>query len=821
MNGITSVSRKTLAVAAAYSIGIVAPVYAGATPGPIAVSSLVTAVTIIFIAFREKPANFYAAAANKAAAVLFILMIFQAGFLRGAFLLSQKIAHDEKIVSMYGKTARFRGTVEDVRRDMTTGKLSLRVSIDYIFDRRDGSYLKFGAEGFVSVSSEKNEKNPAISPGDSITFSAGVVEPSVLNNPRVRRIDNPLRANKIFLRVKSPSSITFPARAGLFNVASNLKSCIKKTFAKFFPDDIEGFLNAFFLGDAGAAGDDIISAFREAGTLHALVISGGHITIFIQFITSLAGISGMGKKRRALIVFPPLTLYIISTGLQAASCRAYVSYLIIFAGRIFDRQTNKFQSLLSAFLIQTLLFPEFIFDAGFWLSYITTFMIFAVSGETDGERNPCNSGVTAIIKGSLIENLKVSFFALAGSYPLICYISGFYPAFSLPANVATLWIYELLLAAILIFLASGFASAALAGICAPSVYFLSLAAIKANDFFAALPRTNISPYAMSFMETVFLNALIIVSVIYISAGGIRSIRGLFDETNLKYSIIVIFLFSTFVIKSFIAYNSRGFEAAFLDVGQGDCAIVRSAHGKYVMIDAGGGTEGIYEKTILPFLRSSRICSIDYLIITHGHSDHYCAAQKLIEKSGIRIQNFVYSCESSAENEYNRLMISVNKMKINKIKPSAGDEINLDGMKITFLWPEIGQINSMTSENDRSIAFSLKYMNKSYFFTGDISSDVEKCIIKKFKIDDAFCLKSSHHGSKTSNSDDFVKATTPSMVFISSGKGNRYDHPSPDIVKKFVDAKSKIINSQIDGGVIVKFFNGKYVMENYAGTSTAL
>lgn len=800
------VSRKTLAVAAAYTAGAAAQAFFGACAWPAALSLLATAAGAAYMAWNEKNGSDLAAAAGNAAAVLFVAIIFQAGFLRSAVLYSARCGHEKNVAAMEGKTCKFSGTVDGVRRGREPGTLSIRVRIEKIRNAKTGACSDFGADAFVTARPVKSKAAPPVRAGDRIEFLGEPSAMGELRNPGVRHADNPLKAAPITVRVK-PGNLEIVSRGGtVFSGPAFFREAAGRLFERYFPDEIEGFLKAFFCGDASAAGDEILLAFREAGTLHALVISGGHITVFIYFISALASAAGL-KKRGWIVVFVSVTVYVFSAGLQAASCRAYISYLIIFGAKISGREIDRFQALLSAYAIQTMLFTEFIFDAGFWLSYIATFMLFASE----------KAGETSIVAG----NIRAAVFAAAGSYPIVCYISGYYPAVSFLANVATLWIYEILLCAILVFLASAVLAPFLAPPAAASVYFLSIVSIRANEFFAAFPKFNLAPYGVGFAETAALSVIVMAAAAAFAENGLTAFEGFSRKNFNVVSASALAAVTAIALHSAASYYSRGFEITFLDVGQGDCAVARSEHGKYIVVDAGGSNDRIYEKVILPFLRSSRVETIDYLIITHGHGDHYCAAQKLIEKSGIKIGNFVCSSDISAETEYNRLTAAVRRLGINRLKPAAEDIITVDGIELKFYWPDPKAGYVKTSENDRSLAFALKFMNRSFLFAGDISSDVEKYIMRHYEIGETFCLKSPHHGSKTSNSRVFAAAANPEFVFISSGKNNRYNHPHPEAVQNFISQKSKIIDSQTGGGVTFKFTKKNVVLENYRGRMTTL
>ena len=60
------------------------------------------------------------------------------------------------------------------------------------------------------------------------------------------------------------------------------------------------------------------------------------------------------------------------------------------------------------------------------------------------------------------------------------------------------------------------------------------------------------------------------------------------------------------------------------------------------------------------------------------------------------------------------------------------------------------------------------------------------------------LKVSHHGSKNSSIPDFLTAVHPSLAVISSGEGNSYAHPSPQLIERLQPAGVPILRTDANG-----------------------
>jgi competence protein ComEC len=78
------------------------------------------------------------------------------------------------------------------------------------------------------------------------------------------------------------------------------------------------------------------------------------------------------------------------------------------------------------------------------------------------------------------------------------------------------------------------------------------------------------------------------------------------------------------------------------------------------------------------------------------------------------------------------------------------------------------------------------------------------------------LKSPHHGSGTSSSDDFIKAIKPRVVVISCGRGNPYGHPLPYVLDRYAAAGSQVFRTDRDGQIDLVTNGVDLAVSTYAG-----
>jgi len=212
---------------------------------------------------------------------------------------------------------------------------------------------------------------------------------------------------------------------------------------------------------------------------------------------------------------------------------------------------------------------------------------------------------------------------------------------------------------------------------------------------------------------------------------------------------------------------------FLNVGQGDCSVLKIKNSKSVVLIDTGGSEyiDIANDKIIPFLKKKGINRIENVIISHDDFDHNGALEELV--SNFKVINII---DSSL---------------IEEIKIGSSKFVNLN--------------ISEDRDNDGSIVLYGKYGGINYLFTGDISSEIEEKIIENNKLE-VDVLKISHHGSKSSSSENFIKTLKPKVSLIGVGKNNIYKHPSEYVVDILKGVGSSIYRTDINGDITI--YSGK-------------
>lgn len=243
------------------------------------------------------------------------------------------------------------------------------------------------------------------------------------------------------------------------------------------------------------------------------------------------------------------------------------------------------------------------------------------------------------------------------------------------------------------------------------------------------------------------------------------------------------------------------EIKFFDIGQGDAEFIQMPNKKQVLID-GGPDLSILEKLgkAMPFYDRH----IDLVILTHPESDHLSGLIEVLKR--YQIGAVIVNGVIRETDQYKEFINVIKAKNILIYIAKSGGEINLgNNVKIDILYPlENLKGKILTDSNNSSIVAKLIYNNFETIFTGDIEKSVENKLVKSGIDLKSDVLKIAHHGSKTSTSEEFLKAVNAIMAVIEVGKDNKYGHPHQEVLERL---KNLVVFTTGKNGDVEIFSNG--------------
>ena len=263
-------------------------------------------------------------------------------------------------------------------------------------------------------------------------------------------------------------------------------------------------------------------------------------------------------------------------------------------------------------------------------------------------------------------------------------------------------------------------------------------------------------------------------------------------------IILIFLVTIDAGKSSQQYS---INITFIDVGQGDSALIQTSDGFNILIDGGVVTEG---STVLDYLRNNGVATLNAMIASHADSDHIGGLITVLKANDITVDSVIYNGYPGNTQTWNDFVPSVTAEGLSLTTAQFPGELHW-GTTIAYVMnPPTGLVNP--DSNDASLVLLLGHDAINTLFTGDIDSTVESEIIARKTPIAADILKVAHHGSNYSTSLGFLNAVQPQDAVISVGP-NPYGHPGAQTLARLHASGSVIWRTDLNGTIVVNSSDG--------------
>lgn len=243
------------------------------------------------------------------------------------------------------------------------------------------------------------------------------------------------------------------------------------------------------------------------------------------------------------------------------------------------------------------------------------------------------------------------------------------------------------------------------------------------------------------------------------------------------------------------------RVTFFDVGQGDSIFIQTPRGHQILID-GGPNRNVAEKVgkTLPFWDKS----LDLVILTHADADHITGLVDVFRE--YQVENVLWTGVEKDTNIYKEWKGVLGEEAANIALGRAGEKLVWSEDPNVFLAivsPDENTVQSTGAVNDTSIVAALHYGEHSFLFPGDISQVIEQKLVNQGASINTSILKVPHHGSRSSNSENFLAAVSPEIAVIQVGSKNRYGHPTQEVLERFAAFGIPVLRTDLQGDILIQ------------------
>lgn len=289
----------------------------------------------------------------------------------------------------------------------------------------------------------------------------------------------------------------------------------------------------------------------------------------------------------------------------------------------------------------------------------------------------------------------------------------------------------------------------------------------------------------------------------------------------------------------------GLTCRFLSVGQGDCTVLQYGQETYV-VDCGSTSESnVADKILLPCLKYYGMSEVAGVFISHADADHMNGLMQWLteyEHSHVKIGRIVLPSlgKEALEQEFGNLLRLAETLDIPVTTLGAGDSLQMGELELEVLHP-VKHCVDVEDANGYSQVLLFTYQGHGILLTGDIGAEQEVALLEKLSEvqektqynaqnplkDESLnmlntgsnisVLKAAHHGSKYSNSSEFLQTSMPEHIILSYGVGNSYGHPHADAVARMNEINAELWYTGRQGAIMVEMYGKIEVRSWHAPT----
>jgi competence protein ComEC len=615
------------------------------------------------------------------------------------------------------------------------------------------------------------------------------------------------RATGPAVRVAPPSPATALERA---------RARFAAACQRFLPGREAALLRAVGAGDRAGLDDDARRSFARSGLAHILAVSGMHLVVVVfglwRLLRGLLVRWGWLAARAdpgaiaAALCLPWSFAYALATGANPPVLRAAVAAAVVLAGVLLRREPDGLNSLALTALLLLALEPATALDPSFQLSFAAVAgLVLWASGLRRRLPPPASPGTwRARLLEPLAEGACATLAASIATAPVLAFHFRQLPLLGLPANLAAI---PLGAGLTLLATGGGVAASLHPALAAPFLWAAwPLAwALRALSDAAAAPRWG----ALGVGSPGLVGALgfAVFALLAGRAAGLR--RGRLAAAASAAAAVACLALPP-QLRAAAARERGGLEVVFLDVGQGDAALLRLPDGAAVLID-GGGAAGPGadpgERDVLPLLRDLGVRRLAAVFLSHPHPDHVCGLRAVADALPVE------AAFGNGDPGEGAAAAVVARLRPRTLRPGEG------WARAGVRFDVLGGPREGLSGNDASLVLRVTYGRTALLFPGDVETAGEAAAVQAAAARPgglrADVVKVPHHGSQTSSSTPFTTAVSPALAVVSVGTDNRFHFPRPEALARWTATGARVLRT--DGGAVRLLSDGEHVREVPAET----
>jgi competence protein ComEC len=582
------------------------------------------------------------------------------------------------------------------------------------------------------------------------------------------------------------------SRAGLLRrVRARAGLAIDRAFGRDAP-----LAKALLIAETKSISPEVRERYAAAGLAHMLSISGLHVGLIAVALSIAAQLVRLPPTAGRIATLVTLSLYIAMIGAPAPAVRAGIMVAAVTLSRLAQRPVSPW-AVLALGAAGPLVEPAMVTDLGYQLSVVG--VVALVAGDSLGRR--LIGDRFAGWRRTAVTGLLASTVASFVSLPIVAWTFGRVSVVAPVTNLAAAPLMAVAQPMLFLALILGWAP--------PAAQFVAGAA---HPLLAAFDAVAVAGAAVPYATLEVAPTL--GAAVFGAAAVAAFLVACASRHPGRATVVGTALLAGLAWLPALPTGAGETELHVIDVGQGDAIALRTARGRWVLVDAGrvwrGGDAG--RATVVPYLRR-RGGALAAFVLTHPHADHVGGAATVVR--ALRPATYYDAAFAGGGDAYRAsLAAAAGGVRWRRVRP--GDSLRVDEAIVTFLAPDSAWTARLDDPNEASTIVLVRVGAVRFLLTGDAERGEEAWLVDRAGGDlRADVLKVAHHGSATSTTPDFLAAGRPRLAVISVGAANLYGHPDPATLRALAAAGAQVLRTDRLGSIVLRT-NGRRLVVEAAG-----
>ena len=647
--------------------------------------------------------------------------------------------------------------------------------------------------------------------GDRITAEGKIRRPHGYQNPgqidtalllRTQGITASLSARRGSVSIESRDDIS-PWEQWMRR-AAEIRTHYLERMRAVMPRTDAAAIFAMLFGGYEGIDPALLEAYTTTGIVHILSVSGSHISLIAAVIAWIAVILRLPRWFGAAVVISAIFFYVLLAGMVPPAVRSGMMGGAAFLGLVLGRERDAKYLLLLTGLFMLMVSPLLLFHISFQLSFLATAGLLFLAPVLAAKMHRLPRLVSMAFSITIAAQLMV--------LPVLAWYFNQVSISALLANLVVVPIVELI---IIMGLFAGIVAYLLplfGGILFAADSVLLGISFELTRALAALPLSKVWLPSMGIVPSVCYYAVILMLC------APTEMRRKILSRFLAYRCIAAVLCLALLVGvcAWRMVMPREMAVHFIDVGQGDCALVVTPHGHAMLFDTGGTRDSAFDigaRVDVPYLLHYGVREVDYIFLSHAHEDHAAGAGAILSRLPVK---HVYTADEGRHAYAMSMRLGDANPLLSKLsRAAAGDTFVLDGVTVEVLYaPALDPLDNATG-NEVSNVYRIRYGDASFLFTGDLIREHEQRMLAAGTDASATVLKIPHHGSHTSSSEEFIRAVHPMYAVYCVGAGNSFGHPHADVMERYKQMQVKTLRTDEDGAIVFRTDGHHLFVETFA------